>query len=220
MGKMKKLLSISLASCFCLAFAACSGNTGETTDNNGSGNGSANNSVTQTEELSGAAKFVGRWEKGFYNNADDPSFEQYDELTLETGGGLTYVEFYSNGTGKTDYYVGSICDGGGCPFKWSYDEANNELIMTIAVTDDEDPSGYHTLVADVYDPTPKKAYIFGEYDTATYESVEYSEKVETVSICFFEHYEPMAKVESDAFVDNPDLGCPDAFSAIDARLAE
>lgn len=221
MGKMKKLLSILLAGCLCLSFAACSGNTGETTGSNGSAdNGSANNSATQTEELSGAVKYVGRWEKCFYNNSDDPSFEEYNELTLETNSGLRYVEFYSNGTGKTSYYDGTICNGGGSPFKWTYDEENNKLTMTTAVADDEEPSGYYVYNKDVYDPTPKKAYILGEYDPSGHESVDYTEKVETISVCFYQHHEPMAKVDSDAFVDNPDLGCPDAFSAIDARLAE
>jgi hypothetical protein len=210
--KIKKIIALVLAFCLCFAFAACDG----TTDG---GSGSGKKSSSKSEGVPGSSKFVGRWEKCFYSNSDDPSFEEYAELTLLFGGGLQYIEFYSNGTGRTSCYVGSICDGGGVPFKWSYDEETKELRITAAVKSDDDPSGYDTLGKVIRDPAPKKSYILSKYDTGSHESVEFEERIETVSYPFL-YWEPMAKVESDEFVDNRDLKCPEAFAAIDKELAE
>lgn len=204
--KIKKVVALVLAFCLCFAFAACDG----TTDG---GSGSGKKSSSKSEGVPGSSKFVGRWEKCYYRNSGESSFDEYAELSLLSEGGMQYIEFYSNGTGRTTCYVDDICEGGGVPFKWSYDEETKELKIISALESDEEPNGYDTLDKVIRGIELKKSYITAD------SSSEFEERIETVSYPFL-YWEPMAKVESDEFVDNRDLKCPEAFAAIDKELAE
>lgn len=209
--KIKKIIALVLTFCLCFACAACGLDAKNDKDND-------KNAPHKADGVAGSSVYVGKWVRGDIRNNGEPSFDEYYELTIGVGYSEYYFEFYSNGTGRTNFYGGTVCDGGGDPFMWSYNAETGKLRFTVA-TEEED-GGYEIHDRHARVATPKKAFIMAENDGYNQIYKELDEKIETVCFCYYIDSDQYAKVDSDEFVDNRDLGCPEAFAAIDKALAE
>ena len=210
-------MALITAVCMCAGCGNSSENTtASQTDNNSldssmsetSENNTDNSEVSSTEE-DFSSQFVGRWEKGYQTNSNDEDAETALVKIEERSGYAKYAEFYSNGTGKTDYFVG-YKDDTDVLFEWAveYDTFYDAYVLNIYYAVDDPPSGKKVDENGYFVSKTSKS------QGAEVISVIIEDSNENAEAYYFFDNSPYIKVSGSDFSDNPDLGHQEVFDSI------